>query len=291
MNNNIDDIMTEVINDLIKNKKNKEEKRVPPGYNKYERNREKKEEDEEEDVWNRAIEDDKFMRIAKIKKIFPVIKPEEKMEGIKIDEDSYNYITIKDIADTISKIICYHLIKMNINPRRVKIADYTAGVGGNVISFCKYFGRVYCIEIDKMRSEYLENNIKLYEYDNYEIINGDAIKFNEERMIKDNIDVIFIDPPWGGSIYKYSDNLRLKLGEMYIEEIVVDIYNKFVNNNVNNMNNKIIVIKLPKNYDIEYFYNFIKTNNNKNNNYTIYSTLYIMNKMMIIVCEIMKYYL
>ena len=29
----------------------------------------------------------------------------------------------------------------------------------------------------------------------------------------------------------------------------------------NNTNNKLIVLKLPKNYDIEYFYNFIKNIN------------------------------
>jgi hypothetical protein len=77
---------------------------------------------------------------------------------------------------------------------------------------------------------------------------------------------------------------------MYMEEMVIDIYNKFMKNE-NNNNNKIVVLKLPKNYDIESFYQYIKKNNENNDNYTIYCKLYIMNKMLIIVCELINYYL
>lgn len=285
---NIEEIINDVMYELFRKIDNNSDNILthPPGFTKISKNNN----DNNNDVWEKAIEDNKFLQINKITRIFPYLKNNADYNKIKIDEDSYNYITIKDIADIISKIICNHLINMNINPRRINIADYTSGVGGNVISFCKYFNKVYCIELDELRCKYLDNNLKIYNCDNYEIINGDSIKFNEERMIKDNIDVIFIDPPWGGAGYKYSENLRIKLGDMYMEEMVIDIYNKFMKNE-NNNNNKIVVLKLPKNYDIESFYQYIKKNNENNDNYTIYCKLYIMNKMLIIVCELINYYL
>ncbi len=284
---NIEEIINDVMYELFRKIDNNNDILThPPGFTKIIKNNN----DNNNDVWEKAIEDNKFLQINKITRIFPYLKNNADYNTIKIDEDSYNYITIKDIADIISKIICNHLINMNINPRRINIADYTAGVGGNALSFSKYFNKVYCIELDELRCKYLDNNLKIYNCDNYEIINGDSLKFNEERMIKDNIDVIFIDPPWGGSGYKYSENLRIKLGEMYMEELVIDIYNKFMKNE-NNNNNKLVVLKLPKNYDIESFYQYIKKNNENNDNYTIYCKLYIMNKMLIIVCELINYYL
>ena len=54
---------------------------------------------------------------------------------------------------------------------------------------------------------------------------------------------------------------------------------------LNNYNNKFIILKLPKNYDIEYLYNYLNKNN-KTKNYNIISYLYILNKMLIIVCEL-----
>ena len=45
-----------------------------------------------------------------------------------------------------------------------------------------------------------------------------------------------------------------------------------------------IALKLPKNYDIEYLYNYIKKNTDIKP-YIICSYLYILNKMLILVCE------
>jgi len=120
-------------------------------------------------------------------------------------------------------------------------------------------------------------------------------------MITLNPNVIFIDPPWGGSNYKNNENLTLNLGIFQLEELVIDITKKFSNHykeivnlnskeKNNNYNNKFIILKLPKNYNIEHFYNYIKEHNNFEN-YNIYMYLYILNKMIIIVCELQyKFY-
>lgn len=254
-----------------------------------------------EDAWESAINDEKFYINNKIARIFPILKNFNNFSKIKIDDDSFCYITIREIADIISKIICYHLLEHNLNPQKCIVADYTSGVGGNVLSFGKFFKLVYAIELDELRSEYLKNNINVYGYKNIKVINSCAIEFNSSKLIETNPNIVFIDPPWGGAGYKNSECLTLCLGPVNLEILVMDIVNKFsihyeqiVNSNpkekYDNYNNKFIILKLPKNYDIEYFYNYIKTRNNFNN-YNIVLYLYVLNKMLIIVCELQyKYY-
>jgi predicted RNA methylase len=253
------------------------------------------------DAWDSAINDEKFYINNKIARIFPVLKNFNNFSKIKIDEDSFSYITIREIAEIISKIICYHLLEHNLNPQKSLIVDYTSGVGGNVLSFGKFFKTVYAIELDESRAEFLKNNIGVYGFKNINVINECAIEFNDNEMLNINPNVIFVDPPWGGSNYKNNENLTLSLGKIQLEELVIDIVKKFsekyikiVNLNPkeknNNYNNKFIILKLPKNYNIEYFYKYVKSNNNFVN-YNICMYLYILNKMIVIVCELQyKFY-
>jgi 16S rRNA G966 N2-methylase RsmD len=255
---------------------------------------------ENSDPWDISINDNQFIINNKIMRIFPQLKNSDDYAKLKIDDESLTYITIREIADLTSKIICHHLIKFNINPQKIKIMDYTAGVGGNVLSFSKYFNKVYAIELDKKRYEYLTNNVNIYECKNVLCINDSSITFNDKFLVEINPNVIFVDPPWGGNGYKENESLRLKIGEIPIEELVIDIFAKLYNEIIKNDNltyevnnkkiykqnifhNKFVVLKLPKNYDIEYFYETIKKNNIPN--HIINSYLYILNKMLIIVCE------
>jgi predicted RNA methylase len=239
------------------------------------------------DAWNEAINDNEFIIKNKISRIFPQLKNSNNYLKLMIDEDSFSFITIREIAELTSKIICYHLIKYNINPQKIKIIDYTAGVGGNAISFGKYFYYTYAIEIDKTRAEYLSNNINVYNLKNIKIINDSSINFNKYNMIEINPNVIFIDPPWGGNCYRNNDLLKLTLGDIPIEELIIDIFDKYytiITDAINSYSNRLVVLKLPKNYDIEYIYNYIKKNTDTKP-YIICSYLYILNKMLILVCE------
>jgi 16S rRNA G966 N2-methylase RsmD len=252
------------------------------------------------DPWESSINDDKFYINNKVARIFPVLKNFNNFSKIKIDDESFSYITIREIADMTSKIICYHLLQFNLNPQKIKIVDYTSGVGGNVLSFSKYFKNVYAVEICSKRAEFLQNNINIYGFKNIDVINKCAIEFNLNDLIKINPTVVFMDPPWGGSNYKSNENLLLKLGSMEIEELIINITEQFSDyytklfefnpkERTNNYNNKFIILKLPKNYDVEYLYNYLKDNNNIKN-YTISSYLYILNKMLIVVCELQYNY-
>ena len=108
---------------------------------------------------------------------------------------------------------------------------------------------------------YLLNNINIYNLKNIKVINDSSINFNNNDMIEINPNVIFIDPPWGGVWYRNNDLLKLTLGDIPIEELIIDIFDKFytiVTSSTNSYSNRLIVLKLPKNYDIEYIYNYIK---------------------------------
>ena len=91
-----------------------------------------------------------------------------------------------------------------------------------------------------------------------------------------DIDVIHVDPPWGGKDYKTKVNLRLNFGTIPIETFVI---NSFTNDEIITKP-LIISLKLPKNYDIEYLFE------NLDKICEIY--LYELEKFNIIILEIIK---
>lgn len=119
------------------------------------------------------------------------------------------------------------------------ITDATANVGGNTISFAKKFKKVNSIEINPLTFRALKNNIKVYGLDNVSLYNDSYVKISNE--IKQ--DVLFMDPPWGGLDYKSQATMMLFLDNIPIYEILNNIENK----------PKMIVLKVPNNFDIELF--------------------------------------
>jgi tRNA/tmRNA/rRNA uracil-C5-methylase (TrmA/RlmC/RlmD family) len=203
----------------------------------------------------------------KISQLFPT--PLYKNKNLMIDEDSIAYITIPFDAEIISKIIREHSLKIN-NENNIFITDATAGVGGNTISFSNYFNYVNAIEIDQDRSFFLSNNINMYEIKNVSSYCDNALNliYNFEYQ-----NIVFIDPPWGGKNYKTQENLRLKLSDTEIEDVACNLLDK----SITKSDVKMVVFKLPKNYDIKYLYKKLK---NKSNIY-----LYELKKMIIIIIE------
>lgn len=193
------------------------------------------------------------------KLIFPPIS-DEKIQQLMIDDESIKYITFASSAQQVTNVIMNNLIdfpsvlsdeeKWTCIPidKRMKylvITEMTAGVGGNVLSFAKYFKYVNAIELDPLRYKYLENNVKLYGFDNVNCYNGDSVKILLE---KDDInqDIVFFDPPWGGSDYKLHSNLRLNFGEFSIETVCKILFKS--------PRNKMVVMKLPNNYDYDFMF-------------------------------------
>lgn len=192
-------------------------------------------------------------RLKLLLRLFPYIKNKNRILQLKIDSDSINYISLREIASKISEIIKFHFAQFNLNYKNIYITDATAGVGGNTISFGMNFGHVTSIEIDELRYNYLINNINVYNLKNIISFNANSIsllKYIEEQ------DVVFIDPPWGGKEYKNHKKLILKLSSEPIEQLCNDLMDK----NITLCPPKLILLKLPCNYDIKYLYNQVKSN-------------------------------
>lgn len=99
-------------------------------------------------------------------------------------------------------------------PEIKTIADMTSNVGGNTINFCKNFNFVYAVEINKKTSQMLKNNLDIYKFKNYKLLNMDSNLFNEK------VDLHFYDPPWTGIFYKMHVNMSLYLSKINIVDII-----------------------------------------------------------------------
>lgn len=197
------------------------------------------------------------------KKIFPAIS-DEKLKKILIDDESYIFITFAETSQIITNFIFEHLKDYpcpyeNIvdfwgsannaeKAKNLSITEMTAGVGGNVLNFAKYFKLVHAIEIDKTRCKYLETNISIYNFKNIKIYNEKSYEF----IMKSNLalGIVFFDPPWGGSTYKIHNALRLSFEGLEIENICINLFEE--------KKIKMMILKLPNNYDFVYFRETLK---------------------------------
>jgi predicted RNA methylase len=180
-----------------------------------------------------------------ITKIFPLT---EKYDLLSYDSEGVYSITLPNDAEEISSLI------KNLLGNEITICDATAGIGGNTISFGKNFKKIISIELCKSRYKILENNVKVYNLVNIDLINDSCLnKLNLECS------AYFFDPPWGGPDYKFKKSIRFKLGDLSLIEIIKKI---------NQQSQKIIFFKLPNNYDLDEFNEF-NYNINKIKNYQI----------------------
>lgn len=192
------------------------------------------------------------------KYIFPTTTKFD-INKLLIDNDSLKFITHPIVADQITLEIinqlqdfpspeCIDMCQWNCytsieKAKHIDITDMTAGVGGNVFSFAKKFRNVNAIEQEKIRYEYLKNNIELYEFTNVRCYHNNSLSLVINKSVNQNI--IFIDPPWGGSNYKLHQNLKLSFADNPIEEICDKLFEYA----------ELIVLKLPVNYDFGYLFN------------------------------------
>ena len=204
----------------------------------------------------------------KLIKIFPILHKNELYSKIKIDTESYKYITSNNISEIISKIIELHINKKNIN--KDLLIELMGGCGGNTLSFSKYFNNIISIELSKLRYLYLQQNLELFDCNNVITMNKCAIEFCLNELSHYTPTIIFIDPPWGNNWDKCDTNYKITIDNISLEKLIKIIINKTKNN--------LIAIKIPKNYDIKFFFNEIKTKHNK-----IY--IYYLKKMYIAICE------
>lgn len=177
------------------------------------------------------------MNINVIKKIFPIDNCNN-IHELQYDSEGLWSISHPNHANKLSEEIkSFKNLELNT------ILDSTAGLGGNTLSFAKKFNKVISIEYNFNRFNMLHNNVSFYDFNNIELNYGDLIdlipKFNEK------IDVVFVDPPWGGPNYKEDSNLKIELSNKNL----ADVTNLISNYNYQGNKVKLVVYKLPYNFN------------------------------------------
>ena len=181
------------------------------------------------------------IKLKLIKKIFPNNDMNINIDELKFDDVGLYSISLPKDADIISEFIKNNIINNNIISN-ITILDGTAGIGGNIISFAKYFKSVIGFELDENRFNILNNNIKVYNLTNISTYNLNSL---------DNLlmaDIYFFDPPWGGPNYKKYKNLTFKFNDIDLDQIVIKI--KKINKD------SYIAFKLPINFNLSIFDKF-----------------------------------
>ena len=153
--------------------------------------------------------------------------------NLKSDTEGLYSLSHKEDADALSKLIKDKYGDINI-------MDATAGIGGNSISFGSNFSNVISIELNSERFGMLKENIESRNLKNV-LLNGSFMNF-----INMNYDLIFIDPPCGGPNYKLEPSLRLYIDNKRLRDITKILKER----------EKIVIWKLPFNYDLSDFKKF-----------------------------------
>jgi len=159
-------------------------------------------------------------------------------DKILIDDVGKYSISKPDKANLIVQII-----KKIMNTTNLIITDGTACIGGDTLAFSETFDHVNSVELDKTRYDYLKHNMDVFGRKNITFYNDSYINLYDKLKQ----DVIYLDPPWGGPDYKNKKYVKLSLGNVPLEELCKDI--------IDNKLCKLIVLKLPFNYDLKDFKN------------------------------------
>lgn len=157
-------------------------------------------------------------------------------------EGVYSMSTEKSARET-NRVIARALGR---SPKSITITDATACIGGNSIPFAEYFSRVNSVEVDQNNYAALKHNVELLNLSNITLHNSDYTKVYKDLPQ----DVVFADPPWGGIDYKSADKVRLKLGDMFIEDIVKDLPCD-------------VFVKVPLNFDLDKYRDVVSDRESK----------------------------
>ena len=169
------------------------------------------------------------------------------IQSIFYNKKDIDYSKIKLYYDTFYSITYQKEGKLLVNiikkyfPQSKIIVDANANIGGSTIVLAHYFNKIKSIEIETERYLFLKHNIQVYNLKNVETLNIDYNNYE-----RNNDEIVFFDPPWGGIFYKIEKNLELYLGSVNIKKYLIQntIIKVPYNYNLKGIKNKYIVEKL-----------------------------------------------
>ena len=187
---------------------------------------------------------------------------------LKIMPHTHSVCSRPDASRFLVNLILKHFSKqINI------IVDSTAHVGSDTIAFALRFNKatIFAIEQDYETAQMLEHNIKTCAFNNVTVLNLNCLDFLSQKIEK-NIDVLYIDAPWGDN-YKKQPSLSLYLNNIELSCVIKEYCSKC----------ELIVLKVPINFDSELFTSKIPDNTINIYSYIVHS----MNKFNFLFLKIM----
>lgn len=99
----------------------------------------------------------------------------------------------------------------------ITVTDALGNVGGMTLAFAQHFKRVVSCEIVPLHCEMILHNVNLYNVSKcVEVLCGDYMSC----MYSIQQEVIFFDPPWGGTHYKNGGKMSLAINNVNIACII-----------------------------------------------------------------------
>ena len=159
-------------------------------------------------------------------------------KGIQMDKESWYSVTPEEISEYISSIIQ--------DSKDSSILDGFCGCGGNIIYFSKYFKKVIANDLFESKINMTKNNTKIYECpDNIEYYNKDYFELD---LKNEQIDYVFLSPPWGGPEYKKDKIYSMK---KWVTPDIEKILQKSLEFSKN------LILYLPRNTDLDELSNLL----------------------------------
>jgi len=137
------------------------------------------------------------------------------------------------------KIIANMKTFMKVKSLKEKtIVDLTGNVGGDTIRFGMNFKHVDSYEWNPENYKALKHNVELYNLKNVDVHQGNSTELFHKR-----VDVLYLDPPWGGPEYKdvKEGELDLKMGDKFVSEYLKTVIDS-------EWKPSYIFMKVPANY-------------------------------------------
>ena len=176
-----------------------------------------------------------------ISKIFPP-KKDIDLNKLWITNNGLMFITPWKEAQMISNwIMKYYVGAIKLHPddiSNITITDGTSSIGGNVIGFyLGGFGTVNACEINPISSQILLHNLYVYNLPTTNVYCCDYMTIY--KQLKQ--DVVFLDPPWGGTDYKKSILLDLYMSGMNVSDLTLEL--------LTDKRASMVVLKVPYNFN------------------------------------------
>lgn len=197
--------------------------------------------------------------------------PENVRKNIQMDDVALYSVSDMENADSVSMVFKHFLTAPlpssssssfpSISLDSLVITDGCACIGGNTLSFSKFFSnQIFAVEYDKTRYDMINHNIQLLHRTNIIAKHGSYPDILHEW----NQDALFLDPPWGGMDYGNKESIDCLLGEFSTSQVCALVRRVHGASNITNAKGlldgketRFIGLKLPNNFDLPSFLSYI----------------------------------